>query len=53
MFTNLWNNTRRSVALICATLHVSAKEIRAAQYSADDVITAAKKFEDYLNGESK
>lgn len=46
MFASL----RRSVALICATMLVSARDLRAAENNATDVVTAAKLFESYLDG---
>lgn len=40
----------RSIALICATLLVAARDVRAAEFGSDDILIAAKKFEEYLNG---
>jgi hypothetical protein len=46
MFASL----KRSVALICATMLVSARDLRAAENNATDVVTAARLFESYLDG---
>jgi hypothetical protein len=47
---NMFATLRRSVALICATMLVSARDLRAAENNATDVVTAAKLFESYLDG---
>jgi hypothetical protein len=50
MMASMFATFRRSVALICATLLVSARDLRAVENNATDVVTAAKLFESYLDG---